>query len=204
MSAKAPAAAAAPPPTADPQDPLPESNWVARRWFVFLLAGLTLVAIAAILYLLHSLGTATLDVIARLSTTRDVRALDQSLEVVRAIITGLVQLGRGLVGVIFALLIAYLIAPSAEQATKMLATVWAWKGGISTSSTARSTAPDGSTAEASTTAGPATGAQATPQAAEPPAAPSAPAEPVSAPVAAPAADTAPSTGDTVILPTGAR
>jgi hypothetical protein len=47
----------------------------------------------------------------------------------------------------------YLIAPSAEQAGKWLATISAWKGGISTTSTSKATAPDGSKAEATTSAG---------------------------------------------------
>ena len=175
------AAASGPPPTADPQDPLPESNWTWRRYFVFGLAVLAVGALAVILFMLYGLGTETLDVIARLSGARDVRALDQSLEVIGAIIEGLVRLGVHLSGIIFALLIAYLIAPSAEQATKMIATVWAWKGGVSTSSVSRSYAPDGSKAEASARAGPASSAPAPEPAA--PAAPVAP-EPAPEPAAA--------------------
>jgi hypothetical protein len=167
MSAGAPAAAATPPPTADPQDPLPESNWVWRRVFVLALAGLSLVAIGIILFMLFGLGKATLDVIARLSAARDVKALEDAIGAIGKIIDGLVRLGIGVEGILFALLLAYLIAPSAEQAAKMLATVWAWKGGISTSSTARSTAPDGSSAEATTSAGPATGTPVPPTPAAP-------------------------------------
>lgn len=182
MSESKPAAAAAPPPTADPQDPLPESNWVARRWFVFLLGAIAMAGVGVTLWMLYSVGDATLKLIADLSGERDVRALDTALSAVGSVIDALYKLGARLIGVVFALLIAYLIAPSAEQATKMIATVWAWKGGISTASTARSTSPDGSTAEATTTAGP----SATAPAAATPAKPAAPAVP-----AAPADDPLP-------------
>lgn len=136
MSADAPAAVASPPPTADPQDPLPESNWFWRRVFVGVIC-------AALLFLVWWYADAIGDV-----------ALKGGTGVVEAVtgLVGLLKLALYLLGMVIML---YLIAPSAEQAGKWLATVSAWKGGISTSSQSRATGPDGSVAEASTSAGPA-------------------------------------------------
>lgn len=144
-----------PPPVADPQDPLPESNWKWRRIFVFVFGGLAIAGVATVLVMIAAMGNETLRLIGRLGTARDVRALDSSLDVVTASINSLQSLGFWLIILVMVDRVLYLIAPSAEQAAKMMATVSAWKGGISTTSTARATGPDGSTAEASKTAGPA-------------------------------------------------
>jgi hypothetical protein len=157
MSADAPApvATASSPPIADPQDPLPESNWVWRRVFVFLFGGLAIGGVALVLLMIWGIGEETLKIVARLGGIRDVRALDSALDVVAESIKSLASLGFWLIILVMVDRILYLIAPSAEQAAKMMATVSAWKAGISTTSTARATAPDGSTAEATKTAGPA-------------------------------------------------
>lgn len=138
MATDAPAAAASPPPTADPQDPLPESNWFWRRVFV----GVTCTALLALVWwYADTVGKA---------------ALAGSTPAVEGLV-GILKLSLYLLGLVTML---YLIAPSAEQAGKWLATISAWKGGVSTTSTAKSTAPDGSKAEATTSAGPAAGAPA--------------------------------------------
>lgn len=149
MSDASPAAVAALPPTVDPQDPLPDPSWTWRRYFVFGLGLFLLAGIGGVLWMEYETGRATLDLVGRLSGVRDVRALDQSLQVIGQVIDSQFKLGTGLVHALLVLMICYLIAPSAEQATKMLATVWAWRGGVSTSSISRAQAPDGSTAEAS-------------------------------------------------------
>lgn len=152
-------AAASPPVTADPQDPLPESNWKWRRIFIFLSSLIAVGGVAVVLWMLH--GVVKTDLAGR----QDVRTTLATVE-------ALYNLGWWILMLLLADRILYLIAPSAEQATKMLATVWAWKSGVSTASAARSTAPDGSTAEASTSAGPA----GVPPAPAPPQAPDAPLE----------------------------
>jgi hypothetical protein len=136
-------AAATPPPTADPQDPLPESNWFWRRIFVGIICG-------TLLFIVWWYA----DAIAKV-------ALQDGKGVVESVL-GLVSLLKLALYLLGLVIMLYLIAPSAEQAGKWIATVSAWKGGVSTSSSAKSTAPDGSSAEARTAAGPAVGAPAPP------------------------------------------
>ena len=150
-----PAAASAPAPTADPQDPLPESDWTWRRGFVFIFGGIAMVFLLLAIIWLRGIGEHTLDLVGRIAATRDAKALDGALDVVQEAVTGLYGVAFWLIILVMADRILYLIAPSAEQVAKMMATVSAWKGGISTTSFARSTAPDGSTAAASLSAGPA-------------------------------------------------
>jgi hypothetical protein len=137
------AASAAPPPTADPQDPLPESNWKYRRIFVFSAGICYVVGVGVIVGLLYSIAKATLAEGARDPATT------------RATVEALYSIAWWLVMLALVDRVLYMIAPSAEQATKMLATVSAWKGGVSTTSLARSSTPGGGSAEASVTAGPA-------------------------------------------------
>lgn len=125
------AAAATPPPTADPQDPLPESNWLWRRAFIFLI---TIALLAGVWFKVDDLS---------------VVALIQNETAIKGLIT-ILKWALSLIGV---MVLLYLVAPSAEQVAKMLATLSAWKSGISTLSTSRAVAPDGSMAEATTSAG---------------------------------------------------
>jgi hypothetical protein len=128
-----PAAQAAPPQTAtaDPQDPLPESNWFWRRLFVGVICAALL---ALVWYRTEVIGQA---------------ALDGKEGAVDGLVS-LLKLSLYLTGLVIML---YLIAPSAEQAGKWLATISAWKSGVSTTSTSKATAADGSKAEATTSAG---------------------------------------------------
>lgn len=148
-------AASAPPPTADSQDPLPESDWTWRR-------GLTVAVVVAVLamsgvskWMIFHLGNETLGLVGRIANARDAKALDGALSTVEISMGSLLKLGMADSFMLGLILILYLVAPSAEQVVKMLATVSAWKGGISTASFARSRSPDGSQAEDVQTAGPA-------------------------------------------------
>lgn len=133
-----PAAASAPPPTADPQDPLPESNWVWRRIFVFIVLAALL---AGAWFKVDTLGQVAL-------------AGNESA------VLGLIAIIKWALALAGTLMMFYLVSPSAEQVVKMLATLSAWKSGVSTTSTSRAVSPDGSMAEASTSAGkPAGGSQ---------------------------------------------
>jgi hypothetical protein len=131
-----PAAIASPPQTAtaDPQDPLPESNWFWRRVFV----GVICAAILGLVWwYADDIGEVAL------------KGGAGAVEAVRGLVD-LLKLSLYLLGLVIML---YLIAPSAEQAGKWLATISAWKGGVSTTSTSKATASDGSKAEATTSAG---------------------------------------------------
>lgn len=125
---------AGPPVTVDPQDPLPESNWVFRRWFVF---GGEIVRLAMLAWILTIVGQVAL--------SDGGAAVDK-----------LYRLAKWLILLSLVDRVLYLIAPSAEQATKMFATVAAWRSGISTSTRSEVSTPN-VTASASTTTGPAMG-----------------------------------------------
>jgi len=122
-------AATAPPVTLDPQDPLPESNWVPRRWYVFPTTG----ALLVLMFL-------------QIEAKGD-----------------LLWLAVCLIVVVF----CYLIAPSAEQAAKVIAAASALKAGVTFRSSATASTPDGQ-ATATNEAGKAKTAE--PAAAPPPAA----------------------------------
>lgn len=86
----------------DPQDPLPESNWIPRRWFAFIsLVGLFTIK-----------GFETL--LDRQNWLTDV--------------------------LIFTIIVCYMIAPSAEQATKMIQMASLFRHGVSFKSETRASA----------------------------------------------------------------
>lgn len=120
---------------------------------MFVFGGLVVIGVGVVLALIAHMANETLHIIAKLGTLRDVRALDSSVDIVRDSIKALASLGFWMLVVIIIDRVLYLIAPSAEQAAKMMATVSAWKGGISTTSTATTSGPGG-TATTTTTAGP--------------------------------------------------
>lgn len=130
MSAENPAASA-PPVTVDPQDPLPESNWFWRRVFIFLL---TATIMLGVFWYVDTLATAAL-------------LLNETA------IKGLISLLKFALWLVAGLITLYLIAPSAEQAGKWIATVAAWRSGVTTTSTSSASSPAGS-ASATTTATP--------------------------------------------------
>jgi hypothetical protein len=136
-----PAATAGPPPTADPQDPLPESNWKWRRYYVFGATILCSIGILIIMVMLYRI--AKLDLAGR-----------QGVQTTLATIDALYGLGKWLVILTLVDRILYLIAPSAEQATKMLATVSALRSGVAFASSSRAVGPQGE-ASSESTAGPA-------------------------------------------------
>jgi hypothetical protein len=136
-----PAATAGPPPTAEAQDPLPESSWTWRRLYVFLSTVVCSVGIAFIMYMLFRISQQELNG-------------RQSVETTLATTEALYKLGAWLVVLTLVDRVLYLIAPSAEQATKMLATVSALKSGVGFSNTSRAAGPEGE-AETVVTAGPA-------------------------------------------------
>jgi hypothetical protein len=114
---------AGPPPAADPQDPLPESDFRFRRYFSY---GLILLLVAMLAIGGAMVGDAAL---ANKSETA---------------IEGLIQIlwwNQFLIGLIATY---YLLAPSAEQITKMIQVAGALKAGVNFRSSARADGPSGS------------------------------------------------------------
>ena len=116
----------------DPQDPLPESNWIPRRWFVFAGRATQTLLVAACGSAIFLLGDD--------DATRAIGAL---LAIVYCL-CGLLALDA----------LLYLVAPSAEQATKMIQMVSALRSGVSFRSTASAQTPDASVVATTTAATP--------------------------------------------------
>ncbi len=142
---------------ADPQDPLPESNWLWRRIYIFIAALVHGAFLGVILWMLHTIATG---VIGQVNSANSTQIALQAVD-------ALYNLGFWIVMLSLVDRALYLIAPSAEQAAKMLATLSAWKSGISTTMTSRVATPQGM-AETTTAAGP---SAAPPMPPEPPQAP---------------------------------
>ena len=136
----------------DPQDPLPEANWLWRRVFVF---GVT----TATLYLVYG-------AVDRLGAVAVVRP-----DVGIAAFVSIVKL---LVLTINIMALLYIVAPSAEQVTKMIKTASLLKAGVQIASRAIVRTPERSEETASTVGLP-------PAPDTPPAATQAPEEPGSLP-----------------------
>lgn len=118
----------------DPQDPLPESNWVPRRYFIFFGRVSQTLLIAAAGWAITKLGPGN------------------PKEAIAALLAAIYCL----TAMIITDAVLYLIAPSAEQFAKIVQTVSALKEGISfqTRTVTKATSPaDGvaSRAEATTT-----------------------------------------------------
>lgn len=127
------AATAGPPPTVDAQDPLPEGAWLWRRVFVF---GVTVILLALV--------WAKIDAVSDVARNGSETA-----------IAGLVKLLRLCLILIGALILFYLLAPSAEQLTRLIQTARTLRSGVAIRTQQTATAPDGSTATARSEAGPA-------------------------------------------------
>lgn len=89
----------------------------------------------------------------------------QGVQTTLATIQALFDLGRWLVILTLVDRVLYLIAPSAEQATKMMATVSALKSGVGFASSSQASGPQGQ-ASSEARAGPAPAAPAPPAAPE--------------------------------------
>ncbi|HEX8224461.1 MAG TPA: hypothetical protein VF605_11655 [Allosphingosinicella sp.] len=168
-----PAVTAGPPPTADPQDPLPESNWLYRRILIFAGVASCAIGLGIIIAIFHGIATRAL------ASADSANGAQITLHAIEA----LYNLGFWLVIIVLVNLTLYLIAPSAEQATKMLATVQALKGGVTFASRSAIATP---TARAETASIAGVGAEAPKAAPVAAPAPAAAAEPVPVPGTAPA------------------
>lgn len=105
----------------DPQNPLPESNWLWRRVMVFTGFGAFVGLIIFAVILIGQLG--------RDNPLSAINALTYTIYC----LAGLLALDRGL----------YMVAPSAEQFGGWMQTVSAWKSGISFASSSTAETPEG-------------------------------------------------------------
>jgi predicted PurR-regulated permease PerM len=104
----------------DPQDPLPEANWLWRRIFIFVLS-------AAIVYLVYG-------AVNRLGTVAVIRP-DIG-------IPAFVSIVKLLVLTINFIILCYMVAPSAEQITKLVKTASLLKSGVQLISRAKIRTPE--------------------------------------------------------------
>lgn len=131
-----PAAAATPPTTADPQDPLPEGNWLWRRVFVFAIAALLL---AFKWWYAGALGNIALSV----NPNTPQGAITDAIE-------GLIRTIRFDQYLLGGLILFYLLAPSAEQLVKIIQTARFLREGGRITSTAAAASPAGQASSYST------------------------------------------------------
>lgn len=113
----------------DPQDPLPESNWIPRRRLAFGVTSATFIYNVMVWWALafRPLPLATIEALTTLAVWTWVGVL--------------------------VMWVLYLVAPSAEQAAKMLATVSALRGGVAFRSSAQVSTPQGGSATTTLQAG---------------------------------------------------
>jgi hypothetical protein len=124
--------AKAKPPTVETHDPLPESNWLWRRVFIFAVTTVTVIGIWMM-----------------------VQAMINQAGVQPPLIVGaFVKIIGWLLLLVWFLATYYMIAPTGEQIVKMWQSVTAWKSGIGTTVSQIARGADGSTATATTTTGP--------------------------------------------------
>lgn len=133
-----PLATAGPPPRVDVQDPLPESTWLWRRLFVFAVT-------AVILWMIARYGDRFSDIAAVAvqagETQVTLRAVGAMLSLIYWLLSGL-----------FIMILFYMVAPSAEQVTRMIQVARTLRDGVSFHGSAR--ASDGRrTAETVSVAG---------------------------------------------------
>lgn len=127
-------ATAGPPPMVDPQDPLPEGSFTYRRLLTFL------ISISVIILLWRVTGK-----LGEIASSPDDKLAAQAIAgLIR--MTGWALLCWGLT------ILLYLVAPTAEQLGKLLATLSALKSGVSFRSSASASSVQGS-AQAEKTAG---------------------------------------------------
>lgn len=120
-----------PPPKVEAHDPLPESNWLWRRVFIFTLTTSIVVGVWMM-----------------------VNSWVRSGAPSQLIVGAELKVIGWLCLLVWFMATYYMIAPTGEQIVKMWQSVTAWKAGIATTITQTATGADGSKAVAQTTTGP--------------------------------------------------
>lgn len=112
-----------PVPPLDVQDPLPESNWLWRRVFVF-------VAMIAVLGLMIGLAVATNRMIGNVVDRIDTMDARSVAEIAREALVVIQTMFERMFWALLVIVTYYMVAPSAEQVVKMMQTAGLLKAGV--------------------------------------------------------------------------
>lgn len=135
---------ASPPPILPPdaQDPLPEANWLWRRVFTF-------VATAAIFGILIGLAIATNRIVGNVVGRIDTMSAVAVAEIAKQALVAILAMFKLMFWALMVTITYYMVAPSAEQITKMIQTAGLLKGGVKFASTKMTAeTPEGTTTTA--------------------------------------------------------
>jgi len=112
-----------PPPALDIQDPLPEANWLWRRVLTYALC-------VAVLLIMVGCGWAMFRIVN--SVTGKIDAMDARavVQITLAALSTVEQMFRLMFWSLMVVVTYYMVAPSAEQITKMLQTAGLLKAGV--------------------------------------------------------------------------
>ncbi|WLJ71144.1 hypothetical protein [Sphingomonas phage Carli] len=112
-----------PQPALDIQDPLPEANWLWRRVFTF-------VAVIAIFAILIGLAIATNRIVGNVVGRIDTMSAVAVAEIAKQALVVIMRMFTLMFWALMVTVTYYMIAPSAEQITKMLQTAGLLKAGV--------------------------------------------------------------------------
>lgn len=119
----------------DPQDPLPEANWLWRRVFTF--------AVLALAFgILIGLGWATNRIVGNIVGRIDNMDARNVAQITVVALNVILQMFKMMFYVVGFNMLLYIVAPSAEQITKMIQTARLLRGGVQIASRARYDRPD--------------------------------------------------------------
>jgi hypothetical protein len=130
----------------DPQDPLPESNWLWRRVFTF-------VALGCAFILLFALATATNRIVGNVVGRIDTMDARNVAQITVVALNTMLEMFKLMFWLATLTITYYMVAPSAEQITKVIQTAGLLKSGVQIGSRARFEGPDGQREETSGTVG---------------------------------------------------
>lgn len=119
----------------DPQDPLPEANWLWRRVFTF-------VALACAFGILIGLGYATNRIVGNIVGRLDSMDAANVTQITIAALDVLREMFKMMWITVLVVVTYYMVAPSAEQITKVIQTARLLQGGVQIASRARVSTPE--------------------------------------------------------------
>lgn len=112
-----------PSPVIDAQDPLPEANWLWRRVFTF-------IAMAVIFAILIGLAVATNRIVTNVVGRIDTMSAVAVAEIAKQALVVILRMFTLMFWALMVTITYYMVAPSAEQITKMMQTAGLLKAGV--------------------------------------------------------------------------